>query len=415
MSRQSVDPKAQLAWRLEALMQDGSLTTDRSASRNSKEAAQVLQFIAIEGPSEFRFLHDKTKSPEENAKLLIAAISVCFVEQPNKPEEAEGLVIEGGAAAVRERLETRLASEVGKALPAVTPYAARLQVLEDLYEATKDSDLEDLPLRAKNLAPPVVGASCRIEATGRGCQIVLLKANNKFVVVDLDGNAGDDGDAFEQVTILLKDATDFNPPRRPIDNWEDRFKQASVKFLYDAKKQKKGSRKWSHFARVSAKAALDAHEATADKDSAAARDAAATVTLDLARSYYCAVADETEALVLERLGGFKGDQGAIREWLAPCAARAALKMYAAGKTAGDASALVEGYKKATEKSLRVRRRSKLGESRRGPSGDERAPRNLYYQYVYRLLLAGNLTPACPWESLTGLKKDPENPPSFTGE
>ena len=82
---------------------------------------------------------------------------------------------------------------------------------------------------------------------------------------------------------------------------------------------------------------------------------------------------------------------------------------------GDASVLVEGHKKAVEKRIRVMRRSRLDRVYKGPTGDERAPRNLYYQYVYRLLLAGNLTPACPWESLTGLKKDPENPPSFTGE
>ena len=45
-------------------------------------------------------------------------------------------------------------------------------------------------------------------------------------------------------------------------------------------------------------------------------------------------------------------------------------------------------------------------------GNERAPRNLYYQYVYQLFLAGNLDPACPFERLTGLKKDAENPPNF---
>ena len=77
--------------------------------------------------------------------------------------------------------------------------------------------------------------------------------------------------------------------------------------------------------------------------------------------------------------------------------------------------LVGGWKKGVERSIRSRRRSKLATTRKGPTGDERAPRNLYYQYVYRLLLAGNLTPVCPWENLTGLKKDPENPPSFTGE
>ena len=91
-----------------------------------------------------------------------------------------------------------------------------------------------------------------------------MKANNKFVVVDLDGNAGDDGDAFEQVTILLKNATDFNPPRLPIDNWGDRFKVADVPFSYKSKKGK--STKWSEHARQRAKAALDAHKAKADKD-----------------------------------------------------------------------------------------------------------------------------------------------------
>ena len=105
----------------------------------------------------------------------------------------------------------------------------------------------------------------------------------------------------------------------------------------------------------------------------------------------------------------------VRSGHTPCAARAALKFFAHGRSGGDASVLVEGYKKGLEKSIRSRRRSKLDRVYKGPTGDERAPRNLYNLYVYQLFLAGNLTPACPWESLTGLKKDPENPPSFTGE
>ena len=157
---------------------------------------------------------------------------------------------------------------------------------------------------------------------------------------------------------------------------------------------------------------MDAHKATADKDSAAARDAAATVTLDLARSYYCAVADETEALVLERLGGFKGDQGAIREWLAPCAARAALAVSLCKRIGATAANALGAWEKGVERSIRSRRRSKLGKVRKGPTGAERAPRNLYYQYVYQLYLAGNLDPVCPFERLTGLKKDAENPPNF---
>ena len=412
MSRESASPKVQLDWRLEALLQyGGSLTKDRSASRNSNEAEKVFEFVSIDdGAAQFQKRYDKTKSPEENAKSLIAAVSECFVEKPNKTEEAEGLVIEGGAAVVRARLETRLASKVAQK-PAATPYAARLTVLEDLYEATKDSSLEDIVLDpGSGLAPPVVGASCRIAATGRQGKIAALKGTNR-VVVDLDENEGDDGDAFEQVTTYLGQLTDFNPPRFPIDNWKARFEEANVPLTLPQGKKPK-TKKWSEYAKACAKAALDAHKATADKDSAAARDADAKALRDLARSYYCAVADETEVLVLEVLDAFKGDQGAIGEWLAPCAARAALKSSSNGRERGLQSVLVGGKKKAVKKSLWSRRRSKLGMVRKGPTGNERAPRNLYYQYVYQLYRAGNLDPACPFERLTGLKKDAENPPSF---
>ena len=414
MSRQSSDPKTQLDWRLEVVLRDGSLTTDRSASRNVEEAIKVLYMLDIDGSSKkFSERWDETKSPVENAKLLIAAISVCFEEKPKeKTEEAEGLVIEGGAAAVRERLEARLASEVGKARPAVTPYAARLKQLEDLYEATKDSSLADLPISVHSgLAPPVVGARCRIQATGRWCKIVELKGTNRLVV-ELDENSDDDGDAFEQVTTFMNRVTDFSPARLPADTWVARFKEANCPLSVSKKPQGK---KWSDFAKASAKAALDAHKATADKDSDAARDADDKASTDLGRSYYCAVVDETEALFLERLGDFKGDRDAIKEWLAPCAAKAALKSFARAKSRGQKSVLAGGPAKAEKKRKWVERRRKKWKEQRRPTGDERAPRNLYYQYVYQLFLAGNLTPACPWESLTGLKKDPENPPSFTGE
>ena len=106
---------------------------------------------------------------------------------------------------------------------------------------------------------------------------------------------------------------------------------------------------------------------------------------------------------------------ALEKWVRVKAERAAAHYSGIGKRGGDASALVEGYKKAEAKRIRVMRRSRLGQDRKGPTGAERAPRKLYDLYVWQLFLAGNLTPACPWESLTGLKKDPENPPSFTGE
>ena len=411
MSRASASPAVQLDWRLEALLRDGSLTKDRSASRNSNEAEKVFEFVSIDdGAAQFQKRYDKTKSPEENAKSLIAATSGSFVDKTNKPEEAEGLVIEGGAAAVRARLESTLASKVAQK-PAVTSYAARLKLLEELEAATRNPLLADLPQSCAGssaFAPPEVGATCRIEDTGRKCKIVALKGPNKLVV-DLDENEGDDGDAFEQVTVYRNTVTDFNPPRRRRDNWADRFKHAAVGFNFPAKKPK--TKKWSDYAQVCAKAALDAHKATADKDSDAARDADDKALKDLARSYYCALAAETEALVLELVDAFKGDQDAIREWLAPCAARAALKFSAKAKTASDASVLVEAYKKAEAKRIWVMRRSKLTHEK-GPTGDERAPRNLYYQYVYQLYRAGNLDPACPFERLTGLKKDAENPPNF---
>ena len=410
MSRQSIHPKTQLDWRLELLLQGRSLTTDQRAGSDAKDAEQVLQFVSKAGTAEFRACYDNAYTPEENAKSLISALSACFVDKPEKPEEAEGLVIEGGAATVRARLEATLASKVAQK-PTVTSYAARLRVLEELEVATRNPLLADLPQKctsASVFAPPEVGATCKIEGR-RECTIVELKGPNR-VVVDLDENEGDDGDAFEQVTTYLGQLTDFNPPRRQRDNWADRFKHAGVPFNYPAKKPK--TRKWSEYAKASAKAALDAHKATADKDSAAARDADAKASTDLARSYYCALAAETEALVLELLDAFKGDQGAIGEWLAPCAARAASKFLAKSEKAGNASALVESYKKAVPKSVWSRRRGRLGKDRRGPTGNERAPRNLYYQYIYQLYLAGNLDPACPFERLTGLKKDAENPPSF---
>ena len=80
-----------------------------------------------------------------------------------------------------------------------------------------------------------------------------------------------------------------------------------------------------------------------------------------------------------------------------------------GATAANA---LGAWEKGVERSIRSRRRSKLGKVRKGPTGAERAPRNLYYQYVYQLYLAGNLDPVCPFERLTGLKKDAENPPNF---
>ena len=122
-----------------------------------------------------------------------------------------------------------------------------------------------------------------------------------------------------------------------------------------------------------------------------------------------------ETYLLKKIRGFCPVVAALERWVGLKAERAAAHYYGNSQKAGDASALVGGYKKAVEKRIRVMRRSKLGRVYKGPTGDERAPRNLYDLYVYQLFLAGNLTPACPWESLTGLKKDPENPPSFTGE
>ena len=54
---------------------------------------------------------------------------------------------------------------------------------------------------------------------------------------------------------------------------------------------------------------------------------------------------------------------------------------AQGRSGGDASVLVEGHKKAVEKRIRVMRRSRLDRVYKGPTGDERAPRNLYDLYV----------------------------------
>ena len=122
-----------------------------------------------------------------------------------------------------------------------------------------------------------------------------------------------------------------------------------------------------------------------------------------------------EEYLLKTIRGFCPVVAALERWVELKAERAGAHYSGVGKKAADASALVEGWKKGVKKRIWAMRRSKLGQAYKGPTGDERAPRNLYYQYVYRLLLAGNLTPACPWESLTGLKKDPENPPSFTGE
>ena len=122
-----------------------------------------------------------------------------------------------------------------------------------------------------------------------------------------------------------------------------------------------------------------------------------------------------ETYLLKKIRGFCPVEADLEKWLKPKAERAAAHYSALGKRAGDASALVEGYKKAVERSIRSRRRSELDRGYKGPTGDERAPRNLYDLYVYQLFLAGNLTPACPCERLTGLKKDPENPPSFIGE
>ena len=106
---------------------------------------------------------------------------------------------------------------------------------------------------------------------------------------------------------------------------------------------------------------------------------------------------------------------ALERWVRVKAERAAAHYSGIGKRGADASNLVGAYIKGLKMIAKAKRRSKLGVSRKGPTGDERAPRNLYDLYVYQLFLAGNLTPACPWESLTGLKKDLENPPSFTGE
>lgn len=119
--------------------------------------------------------------------------------------------------------------------------------------------------------------------------------------------------------------------------------------------------------------------------------------------------------MLKKIRGFCPVVSALEKWLEPKAERSAAHCSEIGQKGAAASNAVGAIYKAIEKRIQVMRRSKLDRVYRGPTGDERAPRNLYDLYVYQLFLAGNLTPACPWESLTGLKKDPENPPSFTGE
>lgn len=119
--------------------------------------------------------------------------------------------------------------------------------------------------------------------------------------------------------------------------------------------------------------------------------------------------------MLKKIQGFCPVVAHLEKWLEPKAERAASHYSEIGQKGNAASKLVGAYIKGLKKIAKLKRRSKLGRVCKGPTGAERAPRNLYDLYVYQLFLAGNLTPACPWESLTGLKKDPENPPSFTGE
>ena len=119
--------------------------------------------------------------------------------------------------------------------------------------------------------------------------------------------------------------------------------------------------------------------------------------------------------MLKKIQGFCPVVAHLEKWLEPKAERAAAHYSEIGQKGNAASKLVGAYIKGLKKIAKLQRRSKLGRVCKGPTGAERAPRNLYDLYVYQLFLAGNLTPACPCEKLTGLKKDAENPPSFTGE
>ena len=119
--------------------------------------------------------------------------------------------------------------------------------------------------------------------------------------------------------------------------------------------------------------------------------------------------------MLKKIRRFCPVVSALEKWLEPKAERSAAHCSEIGRKGAAAANALGAWEKAAKRIAWLMRRSKLDRVYRGPTGDERAPRNLYDLYVYQLFLAGNLTPACPWESLTGLKKDPENPPSFTGE